>query len=115
MLKILHKREVEGLSLSPKVISVIWDAVMILDEEYGEDRAESDGGYVLVLESREEISRLAEHGIDFNTNVPEYVDIFEDNKGQKYTSSLVLLGTEFAIVVIVPGEKALCLQWEKYI
>lgn len=104
MLKISHVKEVAGLQLPQEIISVIRDAVTILDEEYGEDREESGyGGYVLVLEADSEKAKLKEVGIDVETEIPEYVDVIECADGQVFTSSLVLLGSDFGIVLIAPG------------
>lgn len=105
MLKISHVKEVAGLQQLPQeVITVIRDAVTILDEEYGEDREESGyGGYVLVLEADGEKAKLKGVGIDIETEIPEYVDVIECADGQVFTSSLVLIGSDFGIVLIVPG------------
>ncbi len=116
MLKISHVKEVDGLQLPQEVIAVIRDAVTILDEEYGEEREESGyGGYVLVLESDDEMARLEELGIDVATAIPEYVDVIECLDGQAYTSSLVLLGSDFGIVLIASGALPVYLHWKKYI
>jgi len=65
--KIAHVREVETISgLSTPVIDVIEEAVTILENEYGADQNldHGDGGYVLVLESTEELAQLQDYRID---------------------------------------------------
>lgn len=87
----------------------------ILDEEYGEDREESGyGGYVLVLEVDCEKSKLKEVGIDVETEIPEYLDVIKCEDGRFFTSSLVLIGSDFGIVVISQGELPICKKWSEY-
>lgn len=67
MLKIVHVREIQSITgLSAQVKKVIWEAVAILDDEYGADRNvdHGDGGYVLVIESKAELAQLQDRRID---------------------------------------------------
>lgn len=100
MLKIVHAREIAGLQLPQAVLTVVRESVTVLDAEYGEDRAEDSGygGYVLVLESEEDVKNLSD---EIQTALPEYVDVLAASTGE-FVSVLVLLGSDFGVVVIIP-------------
>lgn len=116
MIKISHVKEVAGLHVPQEVIAVIREAVTILDEEYGVEREESGyGGYVLVLESDNEIADLKDYGIDVDMDIPEYVNRIVCEGSQIYTSSLVLVGSDFGILLIALGAMPICDNWNKYI
>ncbi len=104
MIKIAHAKEVAGLSLAKEIIDVALAAVKILDDEYGENRNVDygDGGYVLVIEEKDEFEMLKAIHIDVEEIVPEYVDIIECDDGRIFVSSLLLLGSDFGIVLIIP-------------
>lgn len=103
MLKISHVKEVAGLKLPQEVIAVIKDAVTILDEEYGEEGEESGyGGYVLVVENEDDLNRLQEFRIDVKTAIPEYVDVVACDDGQNFASSLMLMGSDFGVLLVMP-------------
>jgi hypothetical protein len=104
MRKIAHIRELIGLTDLPvEVVNIIRDAVIILDEEYGENRDVDSGygGYVLVIEHENDLTRLQESRNDVET-VPEYVDVVTCNDGQKFASSLILQGSDFGLLLIMP-------------
>ena len=103
MIKITHVREITELELPQELTSVIQEAVTILDEAYGEDRMESGyGGYVLVVESGDDLSQLSDFGVDIKADLPEYVDTITCSSGQVFTSRLFLLGSDLGIVIIIP-------------
>ena len=105
MRKITHVRELTGLSDLPlEVVSVIRDAVTILDAEYGENRdVDSDyGGYVLVIENEEDLACLQEFRIDVETAIPEYVDVVTCDYGQVFASCLILKGNDFGVLLVMP-------------
>jgi len=86
MIKIAHVREVETLEgLPSEVVDVIRDAVNILNTEYGENRDgdRGDGGYVMILESKDELERLKDIHIEVKTAMPEYVDRIASSLFQK--------------------------------
>lgn len=113
MLKIAHLKEVQGLTLPAEVVAVIREAVTILDAEYGENReADYDlGGYVLVIEAVGELEQLQDFRIDIEANVPEYVDVIACSDGQVFTSSLILLNSDFSVVVIMPIKFLMSTGW----
>lgn len=87
-----------------KVISTIEEMIEVLDENYGEDRAVDNdlGGYVLIAENIVDIEILKQDKLQ--GLVPEYTDIIECSGGVNWTSSLFLLSSDFAIVVVTTEE-----------
>ncbi len=100
MLKIAHVREITGLQLPQAVVTVVREAVTVLDAEYGEIRAEDSGygGYVLVMDSEKDVRSLPN---EIRTALPEYIDVFPA-PNDEFVSVLVLLGSDFGVVVIMP-------------
>ncbi len=75
--------------------------VEILDENYGEDRdVEVDlGGFVVLVESKQDFEELKENNLDVLSEVAENVStIYLENA--KYFSVLYLLSSDFAINIL---------------
>lgn len=74
MIKIAHVEETKSLKLPQEVVEVIKDIAMVLDNEYGEDRDvdHGDGGYILVVESKDEFKKLKDIYIDSTIFKPLY-------------------------------------------
>lgn len=89
--------QIEGVKSISKTID-------ILNENYGENRnVDKDlGGYVLVVESIEDVKEL-KNGM-LKEILPEYTDEIICSEGANYTSSLFLLSSDFSIVVIADEE-----------
>ncbi|WWU64759.1 hypothetical protein QJR26_17430 [Clostridium baratii] len=105
MKKIYLKKQLEELSDYPiEVIQSISETIDILNENYGENRdVDKDlGGYVLVVESIEDVKEL-KNGMLKNI-LPEYIDEIKCSEGVNYTSSLFLLSNDFSVVVIADEE-----------
>lgn len=105
MNKIYLKKELVELSNYPvEVIKSISETIDILNENYGENRyVDKDlGGYVLVVESLEDIKEL-KNGM-LKDLLPEYTDKIICSEGVNYTSSLFLLSSDFSVVVIADEE-----------
>ncbi|MFR1315634.1 MAG: hypothetical protein ACLSBN_08125 [Clostridium perfringens] len=105
MKKIYLKKQLEELSDYPvEVIKSISETIDILNENYGENRdVDKDlGGYVLVVESIEDVKEL-KNGI-LKDILPEYTDEIICSEGVNYTSSLFLLSSDFSVVVIADEE-----------
>ncbi|EGT0000735.1 hypothetical protein [Clostridium perfringens] len=105
MKKIYLKKQLEELSdYSGAVIKSIYETIDILNENYGENRdVDKDlGGYVLVVESLEDIKEL-KNGM-LKDLLPEYTDKIICSEGVNYTSSLFLLSSDFSVVVIADEE-----------
>ena len=105
MKKIYLKKQLEELSDYPvEVIRSISEIIEILNENYGENRnVDKDlGGYVLVVESVEDVKEL-KNGM-LKEILPEYTDEIICSEGVNYTSSLFLLSSDFSVVVIADEE-----------
>ncbi|MGC5816017.1 hypothetical protein [Clostridium perfringens] len=105
MKKIYLKKQLEELSDYPvEVIKNISETINILNENYGENRdVDKDlGGYVLVVESVEDVKEL-KNGM-LKDVLPEYTDEIICSEGVNYTSSLFLFSSDFSVVVIADEE-----------
>lgn len=104
MIKIEHEKETESLRLPQEVARVIKEIATILDTEYGQDRDVNggDGGYILVIESKDDFDKLKDIYIDMEDVITEYVDLIKATDGEDYTNSLIILNNDFAISLIIP-------------
>ncbi|MCT4508241.1 MAG: hypothetical protein N4A48_05665 [Tepidibacter sp.] len=103
MIKIAHVKETENLNLPKEVVEVIKSVTAILDAEYGKERNEQlEGGYIIILESKDDFEKLKEIYIDVDDIIPEYVDKITVAGGEDYTNSLILCNNDFGISVIIP-------------
>ena len=105
MKKVYLKRQLIELNDCPvEVIKSISETIDILNENYGGNRdVDKDlGGYVLVVESIEDVKEL-KNGI-LKDILPEYTDEIICSEGVNYTSSLFLLSDDFSVVVIADEE-----------
>ena len=105
MKKIYLKEEVEELKkFSTEVINSILKDIQILNENYGEERdIDNDlGGYIVIAENIVDIEILKQDKLQ--GLVAEYIDIIECSEGVNWTSSLFLLSSDFAIVVVTTEE-----------
>ncbi|EGT0696331.1 hypothetical protein QYB65_000965 [Clostridium perfringens] len=100
----LEKQLGELSSYSVEVIKSISETIGILNENYGENRdVDKDlGGYVLVIESIEDVKELKNGMLKYI--LPEYTDEVVCSEGVKYTSSLFLISDDFSVVVIADEE-----------
>ena len=105
MKKVYRESQLNELNNIPiEVIKSMKATIDILNENYGENRdIESDlGGYVLIAENIVDIEILKQDKLQ--GLVPEYTDVIEVMNGENYTSSLYLLSSDFAIVVVTTEE-----------
>ena len=107
MIKLLNESDISKIAhLEEEVQTYALEALTILDEEYGTDRDPITdlGGYVVILESQEDIQQLAElHNIDLAKNpYLEFVDFIYPEKGSRYTASLFLLSSDYGLIIILP-------------
>jgi hypothetical protein len=101
--------KVEGLSEFLK--GIIEEPLAIVDDEYGTDREifSDDGGYVVLVESKEDFNILEErHNIlidnSDDASIFEYNDKIITEGGDEYASLLFLLSNDYGVVVFVPIE-----------
>lgn len=105
MKKLFKEEQLKKLSEYPqRLVEVIDEIILILDENYGEKRDVDKelGGYVLIVESIVDIEVL-KIGLLKNA-VPEYTDLIECSEGVNWTSSLFLSSSDYAIVVVTTEE-----------
>ncbi|MDB2090791.1 hypothetical protein PM004_15700 [Clostridium paraputrificum] len=102
MKKVYLKNQLKGYPI--EVISNVLDVINVLGENYGANRdIEKDlGGYVLILETKEDVEKTK--SVILNGIIPEYTDIIECSEGVNWTSSLFLLSSDYAIVVVCTEE-----------
>ena len=101
MKKVYLKEQLKELNDYPiEVIKSISKTIEILDDNYGANRnIDNDlGGYVLIAENIVVIEMLKQ------SKLPEYTDVIECSEGVNWTSSLFLLSSDFAIVVVTTEE-----------
>lgn len=107
MMKKIYKKNqlLEVNNIPTEVIESIKVTVDILNENYGENRdIESDlGGYIVIAENIVDIEILKQDKLQ-GLLVPEYTDIIECSEGVNWTSSLFLLSSDYAIVVVTTEE-----------
>jgi hypothetical protein len=103
--KVYLKEEFKKLNEYPiEVIENIRGTISILNKAYGIDRdIESDlGGYIVIAENIVDIEILKQDKLQ--GLIPEYTDIIECSEGVNWTSSLFLLSSDYAIVVVTTEE-----------
>ena len=94
----------EVINIPIEAIESIKVTITALDENYGDNRdVESDlGGYVVIVENIVDIKIMKQDKLQ--GLIPEYTDIIECSEGVNWTSSLFLLSSDFAIVVVTTEE-----------
>ena len=105
MKAIYSKEQLKELKSYPvEVINNISDIIDVLDENYGVERnIKADlGGYVLIVENIVDIEILKQDKL--KGLIAEYTDMIECSEGVNWTSSLFLLSSDFAIVVVTTKE-----------
>lgn len=106
MKKIFNKEHLNSLTSLPKeVIDTVREIIIILDENYGDERdAETElGGYINIVENDEDFKAIKwQEYIDLeNDAIPEFVDLIKCQDGQVYTNSLILCNNDFGISYIM--------------
>ena len=102
MIKIGKVKEIEKVSHLPEaIIKVVKGDITILDECYGSNRdANKDlGGYVVVVETEEDIEGLEKENLKIYTEIAEYVDNLNVG-GEEWVKVLFILSSDFSIVVM---------------
>ena len=105
MKKVYKQSQLNELNNIPvEVIESIKVTIDILNENYGVNRdVELDlGGYVVIAENIVDIEILKQDKLQ--GLIPEYTDIIECSEGVNWTSSLFLLSSDYAIVVVTTEE-----------
>lgn len=102
MIKIMYEREVKNLEDLPNDLTQIIKSITnILDQTYGDRRSiDDDGGYVVLIESKEDFEKLKEIYIDVDDMIPEYVDKIKCGNGEVWTNTLILMNNDFGISIL---------------
>jgi hypothetical protein len=110
MKEFMHIGESINVEGVPNQVSkAMEEQLSILDGEYGKDRDkfESDGGYVVFVETEDDISILDErHNLEFFGSsffIPEYIELIETDGGD-YLSILFLLNNDYGLCVYIKKE-----------
>ncbi|CAM2872813.1 hypothetical protein HAHI6034_06690 [Hathewaya histolytica] len=105
MKKIYLQEQLKQLKEYPiEVINSISEIIEILDDNYGANRNVDNnlGGYILIVENIVVIEMLKQDKL--KGLIPEYTDIIECKEEVNWTSSLFLISSDYAIVVITTEE-----------
>ena len=106
MMKKIYKESqlLELNNIPSEVIESIKVTICVLNENYGVNRdIESDlGGYIVVAENIVDIEILKQDKLQ--GLIPEYTDVIECSEGVNWTSSLFLISSDYAIVVVTTEE-----------
>ena len=106
MMKKIYKKNqlLEVNNIPTEVIERMKEIIDILNENYGANRdIESDlGGYVVIAENIIDIEILKQDKLQ--GFIPEYTDVIKCSEGVNWTSSLFLLSSDYAIVVVTTEE-----------
>lgn len=91
-------------NIPSEVIESIKVTIDVLNESYGAYRdIEADlGGYVFIAENIVDIEILKQDKLQ--GLVPEYTDVIEVMNGENYASSVYILSSDYAIVVVTTEE-----------
>ena len=104
MINLWKKEDLNSLSEYPKeIVENVDNVITILDESYGDNRKlTDDGGYVCVIEDIEEVEYLKVNVL--KGLVEEFSDVIYEDNVDKYSSTLYLLSSDYAITVITKNE-----------
>lgn len=107
MISLTTKKDMELIAKYPeKLRSSIKEIVWLLAEVYGEfrDPQKDLGGYVIVIEGKEDYTEINTRiHLDMEKEaIPEYVDRIRCGDGMVFTISLILLSTDYSIVLVAP-------------
>ena len=99
-----EKQLLEVNNIPSEVIEGIKVTIDILNENYGANRdIEADlGGYIVIAENIVDIEILKQDKLQ--GLIPEYTDIIKSSEGVNWTSSLLLLSSDYAIIVVCTEE-----------
>jgi len=103
MIKLINEKDVNDHELDEHIKDIARHTLSILDDAYGESRdPKADlGGFVVILESEDEVDKLKEYNLDLLTDIPEYTDYIAGND-DNWIISMYLLSSDYSITVIMP-------------
>lgn len=106
MKKLYKLEQLESIKegYTKEVMESIEEIIIKMNENYGVTRdIDKDlGGYVVILESKEDVSEIKANTI--KGLLPEYTDIIKSDDCIDYYSSLFILSNDYSIVVFSTNE-----------
>ena len=100
--------ELENLGLGNKVpVEVYQEAhriVRMLDENFGDGRDvdEEDGGFVLVIENKEDLANFCKDYVEMDSPTREYVEFLPTTKEPYFNVFFLYNEYEFGITLLIP-------------
>jgi len=100
--------ELESLDLEGKIPEEICrealKVVTMLDENFGEDRDidSDDGGYVVIVENKEDLDYFAQNCAELESPTLEYVELVHSDKEPYFNAFFLVNEYEFGITLFVP-------------
>lgn len=104
MITLVHVNEADKISnMSQEVQEVVVNILQILDDAYGVTRdIKSMGGYVAIIEDKEDLNKFSEVSINFDEEVTcEYVDKIVTTSGEIYLNAMILLNSDYSLSCIM--------------
>lgn len=104
-MKILSStRNIESVGLPNQVNGVLESYLTILEDNYGANRDiyKDLGGYAVIPESVTDVETIKQKII--KGTVPEDVEVIECGEGQIFCSSLFILSSDYAVIVVATKE-----------
>ena len=105
MKNVSNKQQLKELESYPREVrEAIENTLDVLEENYGTDRGigADVGGYVILVETITGVEEIRENIL--KGTAEEYTDVIEVVNRENYTSSLYLLSSDYAIVVVTTEE-----------
>lgn len=104
MIQIAHVKDVENVqNLPTDVVAIVVEIATVLDDNYGDERdvIGSLGGYILIVEDVSDRDAIVQK-MDFSQQQPEFVELVTCSSGENYTSSLILLSSDYSLSLLIP-------------
>ena len=115
MIKITNQNQIAVLSLPIEVKDRITKIIKILEESYDRTTYHDEGGFVVVLENIADLKKLEEYHLYLESVIPEYVEVIKNKDKQTYVETLILLNSDFSIVLIMTKEMLELTPWKNQI
>lgn len=115
MIKITNLKQISSLSLPIEVKDRITRTIKILEESYDRTLYHDEGGFLLLIEDIADFKKLEEYHLYVESAIPEYVEMIKSKGSQTYTETLILLNSDFSIVLIMTKEMLEVTPWKNQI
>ncbi len=115
MIKITSLKQISSLSLPIEVKDRITKIIKIFEEYYDRTIYHDEGGFVLLLENIADFKKLEEYHLYVESVIPEYAEVIKSKDKQTYVETLILLNSDFSIVIIMTKEMLRLTPWKNQI